>query len=202
MPPLQTQRLIVRTLQRDDLDACHALFKAIDATASSNWSATAAVPARTDAARLRRRRSWLWWAVDNARELARLNQPPLGDRAIVDRASGDLVGLVGFVPSTVPLGQLPSFGAAPNAPHHLELGMFWAVHPQRQGKGIASEAAAAMLAYAFDRLGMPRVVATTENDNLASQAVMRRIGMTVERNPYPDPPYFQSMGWIDRGGRP
>jgi len=202
MPPLQTERLIVRALQRDDLDACHALFKAIDATASSNWSATAHDPSPTEAASLERRRSWLWWAVDNARELARLNQPPLGERAVVDRESGVLVGLVGFVPSTVPLKQLPSFGATPNAPHHLELGMFWAVHPERQGRGIASEAAAAMLAYAFDRLGMPRVVATTENDNLASQAVMQRIGMTVERNPYPNPAYFQSMGWIDRGERP
>jgi len=55
--------------------------------------------------------------------------------------------------------------------------------------------------HAFDRLGVPRVVATTENDNLASQAVMRRIGMTVETNPYPDPFYFQAMGWVDAEAR-
>jgi RimJ/RimL family protein N-acetyltransferase len=192
MPVLETVRLTIRPLHRDDLADCHALFKAV------GWFD----PAMPETANLERRRSWLHWAVDNTRELARLNQPPLGERAIVDRAVGRFVGLVGFVPSTVPLGQLPSFGATPNAAHCLELGMFWAVHPERQGKGIASEAAAAMLSYAFDRLGVPRVVATTENDNLASQAVMRRIGMTVETNPYPDPFYFQAMGWVDAEPRP
>jgi len=191
MPVLETARLTIRPLQRDDLADCHALFKGI------GWFD----PAMPEAEILERRRSWLLWAVDNTRELARLNQPPLGERAIVDRATGRFIGLVGFVPSTVPLGQLPSFGATAKAPHSLELGMFWAVHPERQGKGIAAEAAAAMLAYAFERLGMPRVVATTEYDNLASRAVMRRIGMTVESNPFPDPFYFQAMGWMDAEAR-
>ncbi|HLK23749.1 MAG TPA: GNAT family N-acetyltransferase [Caulobacteraceae bacterium] len=201
MPVLETARLTIRPLVRDDLDACHALFAAIDASTPDNWAGAAAGETPNETERLDRRRSWLWWAVDSTRELARLNQPPLGDRAIVDRATNALIGLVGFVPSMVPLGQLPSFGATPNAPHHLELGMFWAVAPNRQGKGVASEAAAAMLAYAFERLDAWRVVATTHNDNLASQGVMRRIGMTVERNPYPDPFYFQSMGWIAREAR-
>ncbi len=31
---------------------------------------------------------------------------------------------------------------------------------------------------------------------------MRRIGMTVEQNPYPEPFYFQTMGWIDAEARP
>lgn len=202
MPVLETARLSIRPLRPDDFEACYALLKAVDETASRNWSSTADDPSPSEGAVRERRRSWLRWAVDNSRELARLNQPPLGERAVIERGSSALVGLVGFVPSTVPLGQLPSFGATPDAPHRLELGMFWAVHPERQGQGIASEAAAAMLAYAFEHLQMARVVATTENDNLASQAVMRRIGMTVERNPYPDPPYFQSMGWVDREQRP
>ena len=198
MPVLETARLTIRPLQRDDLADCHALFKAIGRYESGMPESD---PTEPDNDILERRRSWLWWAVDNTRELARLNQPPLGERAVIDRASGALVGLVGFVPSAVPLGQLPSFGATPNAPHHLELGMFWAVVPERQGKGIASEAAAAMLAYAFEHLGLNRVVATTEHDNLASQAVMRRIGMAVESNPYADPFYFQAMGWIDAEAR-
>lgn len=197
MPVLETARLTIRPLLRGDLADCHALFKAIDGGAPTNWAQTWSDPAPSEDETFERRRSWLWWAVDNTRELARLNQPPLGDRAVIERASGAFVGLVGFVPSTVPLGQLPSFGARPNAPHRLELGMFWAVAPERQRNGLASEAATAMLVYAFERLGMPRVVATTENDNVASQAVMRRVGMTVERNPFPDPPYFQTMGWLD-----
>ncbi|HLI67277.1 MAG TPA: GNAT family N-acetyltransferase [Caulobacteraceae bacterium] len=187
MPVLETARFSIRPLERGDLDDCHALYKAI------GWFD----PAMPEADIYERRRSWLYWSVDNSRELARLHQPPLGERAVIDRASGRFVGLVGFVPSTVAIGQLPSFGAIEGAPQSLELGMFWAVTPDRHRTGVASEAAAAMLAYAFDTWRFSRVVATTENDNIASQAVMRRIGMTVERNPYPDPPYFQTMGWTD-----
>jgi RimJ/RimL family protein N-acetyltransferase len=191
MPVLETARLTIRPLQRDDLGDCHALFKAV------GWFD----PAMPEAEILERRRSWLQWAVDNTRELARLNQPPLGERAILDRSTGAFVGLVGFVPSMVAIGQLPSFGAMRDARQSAELGMFWAVVPERQRTGVASEAAAAMLAYAFDHWRLNRVVATTEHDNLASQAVMRRIGMTVEANPYPDPPHFQAMGWIDAEAR-
>jgi RimJ/RimL family protein N-acetyltransferase len=187
MPVLETARLTIRPLLRHDLADCHALFKAI------GWFD----PAMPEAEIFERRRSWLHWSIDNTRELARLNQPPLGDRAVIDRENGQFAGLVGFVPSTVAIGQLPSFGAVRGAPQCVALGMFWAVVPERHRTGVASEAAAAMLAYAFEHWRIDRVVATTENDNIASQAVMRRIGMTLEQNPYPDPTYFQTMGWID-----
>jgi RimJ/RimL family protein N-acetyltransferase len=191
MPVLETARFSIRPLVRNDLDSCHALFKAI------GWF-EAAMP---EAEIFERRRSWLYWSVDNTRELARLNQPPLGERAVIERASGQFLGLVGFVPSMVAIGQLPSFGAVRNAPQCAALGMFWAVVPERHRTGVASEAAAAMLDYAFEHWRLDRIVATTENDNVASQAVMRRIGMTVEQNPYPEPFYFQTMGWIDAGAR-
>jgi hypothetical protein len=29
---------------------------------------------------------------------------------------------------------------------------------------------------------------------------MRRLGMTIERNPRPDPPWFQTVGRLDAGG--
>ncbi len=57
-----------------------------------------------------------------------------------------------------------------------------------------------MLDYAFGLMRLDRVIATTENDNAASAAVMRAIGMAVERNPYPEPAWFQTMGWIDAPG--
>lgn len=187
MPVLETERLTIRALEPADHDACQSLFRAI------GWF-DAALP---DAEIFERRRSWLDWAVANSRELARLYQPPLGERAIIERASGAFVGLVGYVPALEPYAQLPSFGAVEGARNTFELGLFWAVMPEHQGRGIASEAARAMVENAFDRLRLARVVATTENDNAASTAVMRKIGMTVERNPFPDPPHFQTVGWID-----
>jgi RimJ/RimL family protein N-acetyltransferase len=41
------------------------------------------------------------------------------------------------------------------------------------------------------------VIATTRYDNLASQRVMERLGMRVERNPHPEPPWFQVVGTLD-----
>ena len=187
MPVLDTARLRIRAFQPGDLDTCQALYRAI------GWF-NASLP---DAEITVRRQSWFEWAVVNTRELARLYQPPLGERAVIDRASGDLVAVVGYVPALEPYAQLPSFGHVEHARNTFEMGLFWAVHPQHQRRGIASEAASAMVDHAFDRLRLKRVVATTENDNLASAAVMRRIGMTVECNPFPEPAHFQTVGWIE-----
>ena len=54
-----------------------------------------------------------------------------------------------------------------------------------------------MVAYAFAQLRLRRVVATTEHDNARSISVMRRLGMRIERNPLPEPAWFQSVGILD-----
>ncbi len=51
--------------------------------------------------------------------------------------------------------------------------------------------------YAFDTLRVRRIVATTEHDNAGSQGVMRRLGMRLERNPFPEPPWLQVVGVLD-----
>src|SRR5712664_386136 len=79
--------------------------------------------------------------------LALLHQPPYGDRAIVLRSSGEIVGSVGFAPCLMPFGQLPSF--EPSTRFTSEVGLFWALFPDQQDHGYATEAAAAMVAYAF-----------------------------------------------------
>lgn len=52
----------------------------------------------------------------------------------------------------------------------------WHFHPDHWGKGYATEAAAAVLAYAFNN-GVPKVVAVTNPANTASQRVCTRIGL-------------------------
>jgi RimJ/RimL family protein N-acetyltransferase len=44
------------------------------------------------------------------------------------------------------------------------------------GRGIASEAGAALVAYAFRTLALPRVVAVTYPENLASQRALEKMG--------------------------
>lgn len=57
----------------------------------------------------------------------------------------------------------------------VEIG--WRFHPEAWGQGYATEAAKAALDYGFHTLKLPEIIAFTARTNLASQSVMRRIGM-------------------------
>jgi RimJ/RimL family protein N-acetyltransferase len=82
------------------------------------------------------------------------------------------------------------------------VGLYWAVAPPFRRRGIAAEAAAILIDHAFAELGLARIVATTERENVASVGVMRRLGMHVEENPEPEPAWFQVVGILsyDRQG--
>lgn len=62
----------------------------------------------------------------------------------------------------------------------------YAYLPQFSGKGYATEAAAGVLAYA-PSIGIRRLVAITSPGNDASDAVLRRIGMRLEKLVYLTP---------------
>lgn len=53
----------------------------------------------------------------------------------------------------------------------------WRLHRPYWGQGYATEAARAAIADGFDRVGLDQIVAFTVLSNLASQAVMHRLGM-------------------------
>ena len=61
---------------------------------------------------------------------------------------------------------------------YAEIG--WVFHPDHHGKGYASEAAHALLAVAFDRWNLHRVVAELTPQNIASVRLCRRLGMREE----------------------
>ncbi|GAA3066717.1 hypothetical protein GCM10020254_07900 [Streptomyces goshikiensis] len=60
----------------------------------------------------------------------------------------------------------------------------WRLTRSAWGHGYATEAALSCLAFGFEVLGLPEIIATTTAGNVRSQAVMRRIGMT--RDPADD----------------
>jgi RimJ/RimL family protein N-acetyltransferase len=80
--------------------------------------------------------------------------------SVVDKASGEWLGRVG-----------PWF---PEAWPGTEVG--WGLKRSAWGKGYATEAAAAAMDFAFDRLGWDEVIHTIVPDNAPSQAVARRLG--------------------------
>jgi RimJ/RimL family protein N-acetyltransferase len=57
----------------------------------------------------------------------------------------------------------------------LEVG--WRLRREKWGQGFASEAARAMVAFAFERLEAPELTAICHPDNAASAKVMVRLGM-------------------------
>lgn len=80
--------------------------------------------------------------------------------SVVDKASGEWLGRVG-----------PWF---PEAWPGTEVG--WGLKRSAWGKGYATEAAAAAMDFAFDRLGWDEVIHTIVPNNAAHQAVARRLG--------------------------
>ena len=63
--------------------------------------------------------------------------------------------------------------------------------------GYASEAAQALIDYAFQELRLKRIVATTSYDNIGSMGVMRKLGMRVEENLLGEPPWLQVVGVLE-----
>ena len=49
------------------------------------------------------------------------------------------------------------------------------------GRGLATEAARAIVAFAFDELRLPRLICLFEPENTASRRVAEKVGMTFER---------------------
>lgn len=191
LPTLETQRLQIRPLRMEDLNDCHRLYVDID------WADKSV----SEEENLQRRRQWLEWTVRNYEQLALLYQPPYGDRAVVLKDSGRFVGLVGLVPLLAPFGQLPSFGRKPGAAFSAEVGLFWATTPALQRQGHATEAARALADHALGPMKLGRVLAGTQRDNAASLAVMRRLGMRLEENPFPEPPWFEVTGILQASGQ-
>ncbi len=190
MPSIETARLRIRPFSLDDFEAIHRI---LDVELES-YDEAALRQARVN------RQQWLQWSVLNYTALAALYQPPYGDRAVVLKASDEVIGACGYAPVQMPLEQIEYFRTDKSrspARNINEFGLFWAISPRHQRRGYAAEAGQALIDYAFDALNMKRMVANTDYDNLASIGVMRKLGMTITRNPEPDPPWMQVIGVLE-----
>ncbi len=92
-------------------------------------------------------------------------------------------------------GRLIGHGGLNYVPEFGETEVLWALHPEAWGKGYATEVARAALDYGFETLGLGLIFAIALPDNLASQAVMKRIGLTYrKRVEYRG---FKDIVWFD-----
>ena len=115
---------------------------------------------------------------------------PFGRWAVEHRESGSFLGFLG-------LGHHP---AAPEAP---EIG--WRLGSAWWRQGLATEGATAVRDHGFGPLGLDRIVSVTVPENVASLAVMRRIGMTpldVREVSAPEDEHLPVVVWhLARDGR-
>ena len=86
--------------------------------------------------------------------------------AIKEKSSGMIVG-------AACLQHLANVDGAP-----LEIG--WRLVPDHNGKGYATEAAKAIVDYAVEQVGATYLVAVADPENIPSQRVMQRLGMTYK----------------------
>lgn len=142
----ETPRLFVRRIGPADVDAMHAVYGDADAM---RWVG--------DGEPLDRAGCEEWVAV-TLRNYARRGY---GMFAIVERASGQVIGFCGLVH---PGGQ-------------PEAEIKYAFRRECWGRGLASEAAPALLNHGASAHGLQHVIATVAPDNAASQRVLEKAGM-------------------------
>lgn len=154
MPELRTDRLLLRRWREADL---------------APWAAMNADPEVREhlGELLTRERS----DAVVAEMQAAFDERGFGWWALEARESGEFIGRVGLDEVD---DDMPFAG--------VDIG--WRLARAAWGHGYATEAALACLAFGFETLGLTEVVASTTVNNLRSQAVMRRIGMT--RDPADD----------------
>lgn len=149
--PIETERLRLRHVALDDLEALHAMQSREDVTRWLYWGP------RDRAAVLESLES----------QIARARDAPESGvaLAVVERGADELIG---HVTLTV------------TAPEHRGGEIGFTLHPDHQGRGYATEAARAVLALAFDGYGLHRVIGRAEPRNLASVRVLEKLGMRRE----------------------
>jgi len=93
--------------------------------------------------------------------------PELGLWATIHKETGKFIGRCGLLPWTIE--GLDEVEIA-----YLLDKAYW-------GQGLATEAAQAILEYGFEKLHLSRLICLIDPDNIASQKVAKKVGMSLEK---------------------
>ncbi|MGH3449339.1 MAG: GNAT family N-acetyltransferase [Haloechinothrix sp.] len=149
--PLTTDRLVIRDWSVDDAEAAQAIYGSPDVT---HWL-TPAMDQVGDPAAMR--------SVLQAWQEAQPNlTPPRGRWAIHERSGGAVVG-------GLAIRLLP--------PYEEDLELSWHLRPEAWGKGYATEASRALIAWAFTQ-DVDELFAVARPNNVRAIATAKRLGMT------------------------
>ena len=158
--PRLTQRLALRPLSLDDVDAVHGYRCLPEVVVHLSHDVL-------DRDQVRHR---IAQRMERGRPGA---AEPLLGLAVEELRTGRVVG-------DVMMRIEPSHSIAQMPTDEWEGTIGYALHPDVQGRGFAAEAAAELLVIGFRDLGLRRITADAYADNIASNRVLRRIGMRHE----------------------
>ena len=128
-------------------------------------------------------------AVDEWR--MRFTDPDIAPHMLTVELNGEIVGeLMAYVRDGAAQKEVRDAAAQSEA----ELG--WLIAREHQGRGLATEAARALVKLCFGALGVRRVVASTFEANRASWRVMEKAGMRLETRARRDT-LHRDRGWKD-----
>ncbi|MEV4414855.1 GNAT family N-acetyltransferase [Catellatospora sp. NPDC049609] len=150
--PLRTERLLLRPFTADDLDDVWAYQRLPEV-------------ARYTLAEPRSREQSLSSVRAMAAETALVREGDCLTLAVVWPAAGSVIGQVELVWRSEQSRQ-------------GEIG--YVLHPDHQGRGLAAEAARAMLRWGFEEFGLHRIYGRCNALNTASAALLARLGMRRE----------------------
>ncbi|MGW4946018.1 GNAT family N-acetyltransferase [Actinoplanes sp. NPDC004185] len=149
--PMRTPRLTLRPITVGDLDDVHA------------WQG------RSDVVQ------WMAEGVPRTREQSRASVLAMvGEDAL--RAEGDCLTLA----ATTEAGVVGTVELVWRSEQDRTAELGYVFHPDHAGRGLATEAAAALLDWGFEWLGLRRVYARCHSRNEASARLMTRLGMRQE----------------------
>lgn len=155
MVTLHTARLLLREFEETDWPAIHAVESRPEVARYQNFDA------RTEAESRQYVREALTAAQETPRETWDLAMVDVGMGA----GRGAVIGRCGF---------------AITNPEQREGVLWYTLHPDRWGRGYTTEAASAMLDFAFRELRLHRMWAECDPRNIGSWRVLEKAGMRRE----------------------
>ena len=150
--PIRTERLVLRPFGPEDFDALLAIH--------------------SDERVVR----WLYNDARNAEEVATLLERKIRGASVSDEGEWLSAAATDSRSGTLVADVVLLWESREH--HAGEIGFI--VHPDEQGNGYATEAARALLPFAFDTLGIHRLIGRTEARNVGSARVLEKLKMRRE----------------------
>jgi RimJ/RimL family protein N-acetyltransferase len=110
------------------------------------------------------------------------NTPEVTRKLIADSITDEHIfefGITGKI-SKILIGNIGLYIGGKEADGYDEAEIGWLVNRENQGRGFATEAAKAVVEFAFERLELRRIIAHCDSENAASWHVMENLGMRRE----------------------